>query len=458
MEKSTSKIQSIANKNPLNLNNANELIKINSGKIKEENPNSANNNQNLDNILHKNIKNNILTNNENKEKISNNNYLANSLNSLNKLKDNNNTNASIATEKDKKIYLPFTREKRISFKSNINNLKSKLQTPKSIFKKTYNLEDIYKASSGKNISRPSLNNNNIKSLINSLPTDEISKNLDNDYNKSNTDRQNVVQFNRLNITSNYLMSQKDLSITNNQIGQKNLSNQTDIKNSNASLLKEQLSQQRVKHRKIKNKEMKENSIKYNDYNFIHGKTEQKPKKSMIRNYDEKVMNEKLYNIESKNILKDSNSKYNLKQINNIQSSKININRDNPRKLSLPVSFKDHTRLSNILNSPIVNHYKKIEDNKENNNLDTNNIINKFPISSSLKNNYSNNSFNNKLNKFKNNLSSENNINKKVATLNSNNNNSITSKNSFNILISLFINQYFKYKRLILIILIINVLI
>ena len=201
MEKSTSKIQSIANKNPLNLNNANELIKINSGKIKEENPNSANNNQNLDNILHKNIKNNILTNNENKEKISNNNYLANSLNSLNKLKDNNNTNASIATEKDKKIYLPFTREKRISFKSNINNLKSKLQTPKSIFKKTYNLEDIYKASSGKNISRPSLNNNNIKSLINSLPTDEISKNLDNDYNKSNTDRQNVVQFNRLNITS-----------------------------------------------------------------------------------------------------------------------------------------------------------------------------------------------------------------------------------------------------------------
>ena len=38
MEKSTSKIQSIANKNPLNLNNANELIKINSGKIKEEKP------------------------------------------------------------------------------------------------------------------------------------------------------------------------------------------------------------------------------------------------------------------------------------------------------------------------------------------------------------------------------------------------------------------------------------
>jgi hypothetical protein len=154
MEKSTNKIQTIINKNPLNSNNINESNKINSGKMKEEKPILANNNQNLDNILHKNIKNNILTNKENKEKISNNNYLANSLTSLNKLKYNNNTNALLA-EKDKKIYLPFTREKRISFQSNINNLKSKLQTPKNIFKKSYNLEDIYKTSSGKNISRPS---------------------------------------------------------------------------------------------------------------------------------------------------------------------------------------------------------------------------------------------------------------------------------------------------------------
>ena len=164
MEKSSSKIQSNTNKNPLNLNNMNDLNKINSGKIKEEKPISEVNNQNLDNIFHKNIKNNILTNFENKEKVNNNNYLANSLNSLNKIKYNNSTNASITAEKDKKIYLPFTREKRISFQSNINNLKSKLQTPKTIFKKSYNLDNIYKTNSGKNINSPSLNNN-IKSLF-----------------------------------------------------------------------------------------------------------------------------------------------------------------------------------------------------------------------------------------------------------------------------------------------------
>ena len=297
-----------------------------------------------------------------------------------KIKYNNNTNSSLQAEKDKKIYLPFTREKRISFKSNFNNLKSKLQTPKNFFKKTYNLDEIYMNFSGKNINKPSFNNN-IKSLINSIPTDEISKNLD-DYNRSNTDRQNVVKFNRLNITTNYLKSQKNLSITNNKIEQKNLSNQTDIQKSNASLFKDQLSQQSIKYRKIKNIQMKDNSIKYNNDEFIHGNTEQKPKKNMIRNYDEKVMNEKLYNIDNKIILKDNNSKYNLNIINNnnnIQYSKININHDNPRKLSLPVSFKDHTRLSNILKSPLVNHFRKIEDNKDNNNSDTNNIIKLFLV-------------------------------------------------------------------------------
>ena len=301
MEKDKNKNQSMLTKNNIDSNRKEEQTQIKSDKKKSESENIIIKNKSIDNTTSKIFKKET-DNKPFEQKQLNNNYNTNSFNH-NIIKKDTDHELPYA-DKNKRIYLPFTRDKKVYMKNNIN-INSILHQPKHLFQNSYNLDDIYNKNNGINTTKT----NNTKNDISQDKEESQNFNSENnDNNKAEIFRYNLKFRNNLNLTDNSFPEKP---------------------NNKVFLLKEQFSQPVLKLHKFINKENNITTVNnfapksVNSVNFEKNsyeadeKNSKKQKKNFISNYNEKEMKEKLYNIDNKILLKEKKSTYlKYKQINN----------------------------------------------------------------------------------------------------------------------------------------------
>ena len=157
MEKDKNKNQSMLTKNNIDSNRKEEQTQIKSDKKKSESENIIIKNKSIDNTTSKIFKKEI-DNKPFEQKQLNNNYNTNSFNH-NIIKKDTDHELPYA-DKNKRIYLPFTRDKKVYMKNNIN-INSILHQPKHLFQNSYNLDDIYNKNNGINTTKTNNTKNDI---------------------------------------------------------------------------------------------------------------------------------------------------------------------------------------------------------------------------------------------------------------------------------------------------------
>ena len=291
MEKDKNKNQSLLTKNNVDSNKKEEQTQIKSGKKKSESEIIMIKDESIDNYSSKIFKKET-GNKPIEQKQSNNNYNINSFNHNIFIKKNTDNELSYA-DKNKRIYLPLTRDRK-PYMKNIININTILQQPKHMFQNSYNLDDIYNKNNGLKIN----NDKNVITQDNEESQNFISEN--NDNNKTEMFKYNIKFRNNLNLTDNSFPEQPSNKVI---------------------LLKEQFSQPVLKLHKFLNKDdnittinnfgpksvisvnLEKNSYEADEVNV------KKQKKNFISNYNEKEMKEKLYNIDNKNNFKEKKSTY-----------------------------------------------------------------------------------------------------------------------------------------------------
>ena len=441
MEKDKNKNQSILTKNNVDSNKKENETPIKSDNKKSESENIIIKNKSIDNTSSKIFKKET-NSNPIEQKLLNNNYNSNSFNH-NIIKKDTDHELPYAN-KNKRIYLPFTRDKKVYMKNNLK-INSVLHPSKHMFENSYNLDDIY----NKNNELQSSKNNNIKIDISQDNEESQNAIIENNDNNNNNNNNNEKEEN----SKYHIKFRNNLNLTDNSFPEQ--------QNNNVILLKEQFSQPILKLHKFINKDNNITTVnKYaqksvNSVNLEKNsyeddeKNDKKPKKNLISNYNEKEMKEKLFNIDDKILLKEKESVYlkykqisndkekNNKEINKEKLIKVNINttlKEHPKQIKN--SSDENNNSSFISNNQLKK--EKIGDGKDKDSISVTNDINdklpnyrKFKIISPV-NNYSINSFNSKYSRYRNNNTadiSEKLINDFNTNTNNNNNNNTSYKNN-----------------------------